>query len=113
MTRGHRGSLLLRCRTFSCPFSKPAYPGAPQPPPFSRGPLGVACRSMHVVLLGFHGGSPGVWCSWLVVVHQPTTRSGESQMRAFPVSLPSGARYWTVLDLSLIHISEPTRLGMI
>src|SRR5664280_261527 len=30
MTRGHRGSLLLRCRTFSGPFSKPAYPGAPQ-----------------------------------------------------------------------------------
>src|SRR5664280_1844108 len=32
MTRGHRGSLLLRCRTFSGPFSKPAYPGAPQSP---------------------------------------------------------------------------------
>ena len=30
MTRGHRGSLLLRCRTFSCPFSRPVYPGAPQ-----------------------------------------------------------------------------------
>ncbi len=30
MTRGHRGSLLLRCRTFPCPFSKPVYPGAPQ-----------------------------------------------------------------------------------
>ncbi len=29
MTRGHRGSLILRCRTFSCPFSKPVYPGAP------------------------------------------------------------------------------------
>ena len=32
MTRGHRGSLLLRCRTFSCPFSRPVYPGAPQFP---------------------------------------------------------------------------------
>jgi len=31
MTRGHRGSLLLRCRTFPCPFSRPVYPGAPQP----------------------------------------------------------------------------------
>ena len=30
MTRGHRGSLLLRCRTFSCPFFRPVYPGAPQ-----------------------------------------------------------------------------------
>src|ERR1039457_4636475 len=32
MTRGHRGSLLLRCRTLTpCPFSRPVYPGAPQP----------------------------------------------------------------------------------
>ena len=42
MTRGHRGSLLLRCRTFSCPFSRPVYPGAPQS--LHRHALGLANR---------------------------------------------------------------------
>jgi len=41
-----------------------------------------------------------VWCSWLVVVadYQPES---EKSMRAFPVRLPSGQRYWTVLDEDL------------
>ena len=33
MTRGHRGSLLLRCRAFSSPISMPVYPGAFPPVP--------------------------------------------------------------------------------
>jgi hypothetical protein len=36
----------------------------------------------------FRGGSPRVWCSWLVVVHDIQRESG-SEMRAFPVRLPS------------------------
>src|SRR5680860_1179157 len=34
-----------------------------------------------------------------------TTRSGGAQMRAFPVRLPSGAKYWTVLDEDLAVVS--------
>src|SRR5664280_367771 len=48
MTRGHRGSLLLRCRTFSGPFSKPAYPGAPQ---FIRNILGYSPLKAGVAFL--------------------------------------------------------------
>src|SRR5664280_1811541 len=49
MTRGHRGSLLLRCRTFSGPFSKPAYPGAPQPlhQPVEGRPRGHHLHRVH------------------------------------------------------------------
>src|ERR1017187_9801506 len=36
---------------------------------------------------------------------QPSMRSGDRQMRAFPVRLPSGARYWTVLDEDLAVVS--------
>src|SRR6478736_8161524 len=42
--------------------------------------------------------SPRVWCSWLVVVHVTGQESECERMRAFPVVLPSGVRYWTVLD---------------
>src|SRR6516165_6221217 len=34
----------------------------------------------------------------------PAVRSGRSWMRAFPVRLPSGARYWTVLDEDLVVV---------
>src|SRR6516164_3806317 len=36
----------------------------------------------------------------------PAVRSGRSWMRAFPVRLPSGARYWTVLDEDLAVVDE-------
>src|ERR1700719_4555716 len=37
---------------------------------------------------------------------QPSTRSGGiTKMRAFPVRLPSGARYWTVLDEDLAVVA--------
>src|SRR5215469_18878297 len=35
----------------------------------------------------------------------PAVRSGRSRMRAFPVRLPSGARYWTVLDEDLAVVA--------
>jgi integrase/recombinase XerD len=41
-----------------------------------------------------------VWCSWLVVVADYRPES-EKSLRAFPVRLPSGQRYWTVLDEDL------------
>jgi integrase/recombinase XerD len=41
-----------------------------------------------------------VWCSWLVEVHGKH-EIGDHGMRAFMVQLPSGARYWTVLDEEL------------
>src|ERR1035437_7421248 len=39
----------------------------------------------------------------------PTTRSGGAQMRAFPVRLPSGATYWTVLDAELAVVAVADR----
>src|SRR5712692_7648101 len=36
---------------------------------------------------------------------QPSARSGDREMRAFPVRLPSGARYWTVLDEDLAVVA--------
>src|SRR6266705_4289752 len=39
---------------------------------------------------------------------QPSTRSVDRRMRAFPVRLPSGARYWTVLDedLAVVPVAD-------
>src|SRR5216684_642554 len=39
---------------------------------------------------------------------QPSTRSGDREMRAFVVRLPSGARYWTVLDedLAVVPVAD-------
>src|SRR5258708_26311498 len=39
---------------------------------------------------------------------QPCTRSGEGEMRAFPVRLLSGVRYWTVLDdeLAVVAVAD-------
>jgi integrase/recombinase XerD len=39
---------------------------------------------------------------------QPGTRSEDHRMRAFPVVLPSGARYWTVLDedLAVVPVAD-------
>src|SRR6516164_7863765 len=39
---------------------------------------------------------------------QPSTRSEDHRMRAFPVVLPSGARYWTVLDedLAVVGVAD-------
>ncbi len=39
---------------------------------------------------------------------QPSTRSGDRRMRAFLVRLPSGARYWTVLDedLAVVPVAD-------
>src|SRR5260370_8491594 len=39
---------------------------------------------------------------------QPCTRSGDGEMRAFPVRLPSGVRYWTVLDdeLAVVAVAD-------
>ena len=56
-------------------------------------------------LAGLFGGSPRVWCSWLVVVHAAQREIGGSGMRAFLVRLPSGARYWTVLDEDLAVVA--------
>ena len=39
-----------------------------------------------------------MWRSWLVVVHVTGLESECERMRAFPVVLPSGVKYWTVLD---------------
>jgi len=39
--------------------------------------------------------------SWLVVVHGYRGESEGQRVRAFPVRLPSGQRYWTVLDEDL------------
>src|ERR1700731_3046875 len=49
--------------------------------------------------------SPRVRCSWLVVVYTAQREIGGSGMRAFPVRLPSGARYWTVLDEELAVVA--------
>jgi integrase/recombinase XerD len=47
-----------------------------------------------------------VWCSWLVVVHRADHEIRRFQgMRAFPVRLPSGACYWTVLDEDLVAVA--------
>ena len=46
------------------------------------------------------GGSPWVWCSLLIVVWAVNRERGD-RVRAFPVLLPSGQRYWTVLDEDL------------
>jgi integrase/recombinase XerD len=46
-----------------------------------------------------------VWCSWLVVVHHAHAIERNSRMRAFCVRLPSGARYWTVLDEDLAVVA--------
>jgi len=46
-----------------------------------------------------------VWCSWLVVVHHAHEIERNSPMRAFCVRLPSGARYWTVLDEDLAVVA--------
>jgi integrase len=48
-----------------------------------------------------------VWGSWLVVVSDYRPES-EKIMRAFPVRLPSGQRYWTVLDedLQLVAVAD-------
>src|SRR5229473_2460446 len=54
---------------------------------------------------GFCGASPRVRRSWLVVVHAAQREIGGSGMRAFPVRLPSGVRYWTVLDEDLAVVA--------
>ena len=47
-----------------------------------------------------------MWCSWLVVVHRADHEIRRFQgMRAFPVRLPSGACYWTVLDEDLAVVA--------
>ncbi len=46
-----------------------------------------------------------MWCSWLVVVHHAHEIERNSPMRAFCVRLPSGARYWTVLDEDLAVVA--------
>src|SRR5207245_11105717 len=52
--------------------------------------------------------SPRVRCSWLVVVYTAQREIGGSGMRAFPVRLPSGAGYWTVLgeDLAVVAVAD-------
>lgn len=47
-----------------------------------------------------------MWCSWLVVVHGCCYEIGVRAVRAFVVRLPSGVRYWTVLDEDLAVVSE-------
>ena len=49
-----------------------------------------------------------MWCSWLVVVHHAHEIERDSRMRAFCVRLPSGARYWTVLDddLAVVAVAD-------
>src|SRR2546421_13032961 len=49
----------------------------------------------------FCNGSPGVSFSWLVAVEGAEWENGVKAMRAFPVRMPSGVRYWTVLDTEL------------
>ena len=46
-----------------------------------------------------------MWCSWLVVVHHAHEIERNSLMRAFCVRLPSGVRYWTVLDEDLAVVA--------
>jgi hypothetical protein len=43
---------------------------------------------------------------WWIVVSR--CRSWVAMMRTFPVCLPSGARYWTVLDDGLAVVSAPS-----
>src|SRR5450759_5882511 len=45
-------------------------------------------------------------------VHGPRSARAQGTDAEFGLSMRGGAG-WVVLDLSLIHISEPTRLGMI
>jgi hypothetical protein len=47
-----------------------------------------------------------VWCSWLVVVQRASDEIGVVSVRAFPVRLPSGAMYWTVLDENLAVVPD-------
>ena len=49
---------------------------------------------------------PCVWCSLLVVVRVAWHEIGGMRVRAFPVRLPSGVRYWTVLDEDLAVVGE-------
>ena len=47
-----------------------------------------------------------MWCSWLVVVQRASDEIGVVTVRAFPVRLPSGAMYWTVLDENLAVVPD-------
>jgi hypothetical protein len=58
---------------------------------------------------GLCGVSLGVLRSWLVVVQAARHETERiNRMRAFPVRLPSGARYWTVLDedLAVVPVAD-------
>src|ERR1700746_1562490 len=58
---------------------------------------------------GLCGVSLGVLRSWLVGVQAARHESERiNRMRAFPVRLPSGARYWTVLDedLAVVPVAD-------
>src|SRR5207245_10444350 len=61
-----------------------------------------------ISLLSLHDALPILWCSWLVDVHTGSTRSGDHEVRAFMVRLPSGVRYWTVLDeeLAVVQVAD-------
>ena len=47
-----------------------------------------------------------MWSSWLVVVQRASDEIGVVTVRAFPVRLPSGAMYWTVLDENLVVVPD-------
>ena len=73
---------------------------------FSVGRGAVARRFVGATRGRFCNASPGLWCSWLVVVHDTGLESRCESVRAFPVALPSGVRYWTVLDEDLVVVGE-------
>src|SRR5450756_2734014 len=119
MTRGHRGSLLLRCRTFSGPFSKPAYPGAPQshsrPHVSNDNPNSEA----QFKTLKYRPDFPTRFASIEAArVHCHTFfgwYNDEHRHTGLGLHVPADVHYGraqAVHALSLIHISEPTRLGM-
>jgi len=43
---------------------------------------------------------------WLAVVHDAGLESRSESVRAFAVALPSGVKYWTVLDEDLVVVGE-------
>ena|SRR6266536_3665410 len=52
----------------------------------------------------FCNGSLSVSFSWLVVVEAAERENEVMGVRAFPVTMPSGVRYWTVLDGDLVVV---------
>ncbi|MCZ9347224.1 site-specific integrase, partial [Streptomyces sp. TRM76130] len=62
-----------------------------------------------VVRLLVWGAATVLWGLWLCGGSLRSTRGVEVRMRAFPVRMPAGTRYWTVVDDDLVVVEEADR----